>query len=374
MPSILQKIFIDHWDNFYNTFHSNIRPIVKHEIDKFIGCKDFTKGYALYICPKCDNTHFVPFTCKSRICSSCGSKYQMDRASFVRAKLINCYHWHIVFTIPKELRAILAKNRHLLDCLFRASADVVLFAFYSRNKTHSFTPGIVSAIHTFGRDLKWNPHIHMLVSKSALGNFKSYRDFEYINYELLRKSWQKLLIQYLNIASPNIVPKYLADSLYSNNKDGFYVNAPYGKKQNTSVVINYLIRYISKAPIAQKRILCYDGAFVTFCYDRHEDGQHVEERVSVFDFIKKIIRHIHEKYFNCLRYYGVYAKKHHLMKKMVLMFKHEKKTRLLTFKLRCLASFGRNPLRCEHCDEQLDFAYLVRDGTIYFTNHQINNI
>ena len=52
MHSFLQKVFIDHWDNFYNTFQSQISPIVKHEIDKFIACKDFSKGYALYICHK----------------------------------------------------------------------------------------------------------------------------------------------------------------------------------------------------------------------------------------------------------------------------------------------------------------------------------
>ena len=366
MPSILQKIFKDNWSNFHNTFNEYIRPAVTNEVEKFLACKDLKNGYAVYICPTCDHTHFVPFTCKSRMCPSCGSKYQMDRASFVKAKLLNCFHWHIVFTIPKELRIILAKNRELLDCLFRASADVVLFAFHSRNKANSFTPGIVSAIHTFGRDLKWNPHIHMLVSKTALGNFNSFRNFSYINYELLRKSWQKLLIQYINVVKPNIIPKYLANSLYSNNKNGFYVHAPYSKNQDTSIIINYLIRYISKAPIAQKRILNYDGQFVTFCYDRHEDGLHVEEKVSVFEFIQKIIRHIHEKYFNCLRYYGVYAKKHHLMKKMILMFKYEKKTRLRTFKLRCLATFGRNPLRCENCGKQLDFAYFIRDGTIFF--------
>ncbi|MEA1901753.1 MAG: transposase zinc-binding domain-containing protein [Thermodesulfobacteriota bacterium] len=35
-----------------------------------IGCGDPSNGYAEYVCPQCGNKKQVPFTCKSRFCTS----------------------------------------------------------------------------------------------------------------------------------------------------------------------------------------------------------------------------------------------------------------------------------------------------------------
>jgi hypothetical protein len=45
------------------------------------------------------------------------------------------------------------------------------------------------------------------------------------------------------------------------------------------------------------RIDSYDGNFVTFHYNRHEDNQYIEETLPVLDFIRRIIQHIPEKHF-----------------------------------------------------------------------------
>ena len=39
--------------------------------------------------------------------------------------------------------------------------------------------GLITVIHTFGRDLKWNPHIHALVS---LGGFTKNFTFKKLDY------------------------------------------------------------------------------------------------------------------------------------------------------------------------------------------------
>lgn len=65
------------------------------------------------------------------------------------------------------------------------------------NKKEEFIPGIVTVIHTFGRNLKWNPHIHMIVTEGGTGNCTEWRNIRYISYEALRKRWQKLLLDQL---------------------------------------------------------------------------------------------------------------------------------------------------------------------------------
>ncbi len=46
----------------------------------------------------------------------------------------------------------------------------ILRLFHNDNKIELFTPEFICVLHTFGRDLKWNPHNHCLVSDGGVGN------------------------------------------------------------------------------------------------------------------------------------------------------------------------------------------------------------
>ena len=49
--------------------------------------------------------------------------------------------------------------------------------------------GMISTLHTFGRDLKWNPHIHALVPELVYDNRKKYlKHINHFDYESLRKT------------------------------------------------------------------------------------------------------------------------------------------------------------------------------------------
>ena len=69
--------------------------------------------------------------------------------------------------------------------------------------------------------------------------------------------------------------------------------------------------------MAQSRILDYDGSYVTYYYERHEDGKRIEEKIHVYEFIKLLIKHIPDKNFKVVRYYGIYAKEHKPYKKLI---------------------------------------------------------
>ena len=104
-------------------------------------------------------------------------------------KLVNVTHRHCVFTIDENLRESFLKDRSLLDCLFHSVNSVISRMFYKMNKSKNFTPGFIMVLHTFGRDLKWNPHIHCLVCEEALDTKKNkMKNFSFISCEKLRKT------------------------------------------------------------------------------------------------------------------------------------------------------------------------------------------
>ncbi len=253
------------------------RPVVVKNVDRMINCGDPSFGGAMYACSHCGFMKFVPFRCKSRFCPTCGVKYSQERSTSMSFKLIHCSHRHCVFTIDEELRHFFLEDRSLLDCLFQAVRSVVLRMFYNLNKSKNFVPGFVCVLHTFGRPLEWNPHIHCIITEGGFSDDGFWRVVKHFNYTLLRKSFQTAL---LNEMEHHIGPSFkkIKAQIYHKDKNGFYI---YAKPNlcDPKTVAKYICRYLGRPIIALKRIDSYDGESVTFHYNRHEDNVYVERNL-----------------------------------------------------------------------------------------------
>lgn len=360
--NILQRIFIEHYEVIKYVLHP--RPSVMENIDRMIHCGDPSFGGAMYLCPHCGKMKFVPFRCKSRFCPSCGVKYGQERSTSMSFKLIHFTHRHCVFTIDEELRHFFLEDRSLLDCLFQAVRSVFLRLFHKINKSKNYVPGFICVLHTFGRPLEWNPHIHCLITEGGFSDDGSWRTVKHFNYTCLRKSFQTAL---LNELEQHIGPSFKKTKsyIYQKDKNGFYV---YAKPSlcDTDTVIKYISRYLGRPVIALKRIDSYDGQTVTFHYNRHEDDVYVQKSLPVLDFIQLLIQHIPEKNFKMTRYYGLYArrrKKDDSLHKAIHESKHNILRSFTKWRTNILLSFGYDPLNCPDCNTEMQFVEL-------FHNHQ----
>jgi len=226
-------------------------------------------------------------------------------------------------------------------------------------------------LHTFGRDLKWNPHIHALISEGGAGNFTPWRPVKHFNYTFLRNAFRKVLLEKMTSA---IGPSFrkVKNDIYKNHAEGFYVRA----KPNLctpDVTIKYINRYLGRPVIATSRIDKYDGDNVTFHYTRHEDNKTIEECVPALDFIKRLIVHIPEKHFKMLRYYGIYAK-HHKQEKKLRRCISSQKLEFLRFlqdwRNSILLTFGYDPLRCPDCGTSMSVLEVNYKKTALFEQYR----
>lgn len=277
-------------------------------------------------------------------------------------KCYNCKHRHIVFTISDYLWDFFRQDRKLIYLLFQASSLTILSWFKDNYKFENYTPGFISILHTYGRDLKWNPHIHIILTEGAMGKFTIFKKFEFISYNALRKRFQKILLVLLEKRFGKKQFKTLKNFIYKKSNKGFYVYA--GKKNSSSTkdMVEYAIRYAGKPAMAESRIIDYDGEFVTFWYQRHEDNKFVTERIHVYDFFKRLIIHIPEQNFKTVRYYGIYSKKQKFHDKMIMLIKphtHRLRNILCTWRMMLLKDFDIDPISCPKCGNQMIWQYRV---------------
>ena len=360
--NVLQQIFTDYYEEIEYTLHP--RKTEMENIDKMIHCGDPSFGGAMYGCPHCGNLKFVPFRCHSRFCPTCGNKYAMERTTSMSFKLVNVTHRHCVFTIDKSLREFFLKDRSLLDFLFHSANSVITRMFYKMNKSKNFTPGFIMVLHTFGRDLKWNPHIHCLISEGGYSDDGVWRNVKHFDYTFLRNAFRTALLNEMESKIGSSFKKVKA-KCYREHQQGFYV---YAKPNlcDPRIVVKYIGRYLGRPVIATSRIDKYDGEMVTFHYNRHEDEQYIEETIPAMEFIQRLIRHIPEKHFKMIRYGGIYARHREIDSKLyraISKSKHHIYHSFNQWRTAILSSFGYDPLVCPDCQHRMEFLEL------YF-NHQ----
>lgn len=360
--NVLQQIFIDYYEEIEYILHP--RKTEMENIDKMIHCGDPSFGGAMYGCPHCGKLKFVPFRCHSRFCPTCGNKYAMDRTISMSFKLVNVTHRHCVFTIDENLREFFLKDRSLLDCLFHSVNSVITRMFFKMNKSKNFTPGFIMVLHTFGRDLKWNPHIHCLISEGGYSDDGFWRNVKHFDYTFLRNVFRTALLNEMESKIGSSFKKVKA-KCYREHQQGFYV---YAKPNlcDPRIVVKYIGRYLGRPVIATSRIDKYDGEMVTFHYNRHEDEQYIEETIPAMEFIQRLIRHIPEKHFKMIRYGGIYARHREIDSKLyraISKSKHHIYRSFNQWRTAILSSFGYDPLVCPDCQHRMEFLEL------YF-NHQ----
>ena len=356
--NVLQKIFDDHYEELQYLLRP--RQSVMENVDRMLNCGDPSFGGAMYGCTNCGNMKFVPFRCKSRFCPTCGNKYSIDRTQSMSFKILNAQHRHCVFTIDENLRDFFLKDRSLLNCLFSAVNQVISHMFHSMNKSMNFTPGYILVLHTFGRDLKWNPHIHCLLSEGGVADNGKWRNVTHFNYTYLRNAFRTVLLNELekHISDPSF--KKIKAACYREHKQGFYVYAK-PNKCKPNIVIKYIGRYLGRPVIATSRIDKYDGNSVTFHYNRHEDNKYVEETIPALEFIERLIRHIPEKHFKMIRYYGVYARHKKSDNKLRRAISPEVRNYLISrnrWRNNIFRYFGYDPLCCPNCSKTMIYLEL----------------
>lgn len=356
----IKKIFADHWDTVLAKHKNRIPDYVVDVVNQMLACRDPERlGYAKYACPEHPKQfRVVPHSCKSRFCNSCGVLQNNEWIHKALSLLPNATYYHLTFTVPDYLWYFFKEHIELLDYLFKATAKTILTWFKQRKIIPALCPGL----HSFGKDLKFNSHIHMILSAGGIMQAKGKFIWKSINFlpydKMIKERFRAILLQYLK----PYLDKELKEMLYSLNWY-VYVNM---RILDVEFTAQYIGRYAKKPPLAETRITGYDGRFVTFFYQERSKPGPTYSKLNVEEFILKLIQHILPPQFRMIRYYGLLANRVSRQFRGIIskLLKYIQNFKVLPrWRQRQIKLTGIDPLTCPVCGKEMilkEVAFLSR--------------
>ncbi len=366
---------------------------IESSIVKFLACRDIKKGFVSYKCPTCHSVHKLTLSCKSKLCPCCGYAYSQKWTDNTKKNILDIEHRHVLFTIPKECREFFFYDRSLLNKLATAVNKIFKYQFhntYDKNKRvnkiskHSknyFTDsdivhyGLITVIHTFGRDLKWNPHIHAIVSLGGFTKNFKYKTLKYFNVNTIAGQWKYLVCDIISKGNypdddiANKAKKTVSDIYNKNTR--FFFNIADSDINNPAGMIQYLGRYLARSPIAEYKITEITDNEVTFFYnDLKNDKKQTYVTMEINKFIQQVLIHLPPKNFKAISRFGFYARR--INEKLKNVIKSYKKyfysSRFSFYQKQIFRTFGVNPFYCFQCNIKMKiyqfYHFLDTNGVI----------
>jgi hypothetical protein len=297
----------------------SLMPRQRQALCAILRCRTAALGGHLDVCDRCDLSRPSYNSCRDRHCPKCQAVAQHRWLEARRRRILPVHHFHVVFTLPAELRALLRYNGSLLfDTLFRAATSTLLTLGKDPARLGAKL-GITAVLHTWSRDLSFHPHLHCVVTGGGLdddGRWKATRPGYLFPVRVLGKMFRgKFLAAVrdlhrrgkLHLDGPlrDLAPPGRFDTLIDRLHQKpwlVYCKPPFG---SADAVYAYLGRYTHRIAISNRRIVDVRPDAVTFVT---RDGK--TTTLPSTTFLRRFLSHVLPKGFVRIRHYGLLASSH----------------------------------------------------------------
>lgn len=277
-------------------------------------CRTAALGGHLDVCTRCGHQAPAYNSCRNRHCPKCQSLAQAKWIEQRRQRIIPTKYFHVVFTLPGELRALARMNpKEMLDLVLESAARTLL-DFGRRHLRAQL--GVTAVLHTWTRDLRFHPHAHCIVTAGGLddhGHWRRARSRYLFPVKAMSEVFRGKLLEglarlYHRRALQLVGPcAALADTeIFNQLKDRLYrkewvvyAKRPFGGPDQ---VFRYLGRYTHRVGLSNQRLVSFDEQNVCF---RTKHGN--TTTVDAVEFVRRFLLHVLPTGFVKIRHYGLVA-------------------------------------------------------------------
>lgn len=293
----------DRWPGGLSERQYSVLNLIAH-------CRTEVLGRLALACGDCGHLEVAPRSCGNRHCPLCLGARQARWAEAVCALLPEAAHFHVVFTLPEELEGIYRANfRAMTEIFFRAAGSTL--ETFARNNW-GMEAGAVAVLHTWGRTLRWHPHIHMLVPAGGFrpgrAGFARARENYLFPVRAMSAVFRATFLRALSGARDIAWPAPPADPAARRAWMRQLAAKPwviYSKPtmRRTRAVVRYLARYTSRTAVSNGRIRP-DGDGALLDYHDHRDGRNKTMRLGLTELFRRFAAHIAPRGLRRIRYRG----------------------------------------------------------------------
>ena len=280
-------------------------PSQKKALDDIAACMTAEMGGHQYQCRDCEHSFWVYHGCRNRACPACHGRQTRDWLEARQAELLPCDYYHLVATVPEEMRPLFLSDQKVMYALFMRTVAGAVIDLCRDRKYLGASPGILMLLHTWTGQMGYHPHVHLLVTGGGVSDDG--------------QGWCEPAGQFLvpvKALSRLIVARF-RDALKKAKPDAFN-HVPrktwkqpwcsfckhYGRAKQA--VMDYLARYVFRIAITNARIVAMDDTHVTFKYKQRDTGEWQPCRLTGVEFLRRFLMHVLPKGFHKLRYYGLW--------------------------------------------------------------------
>jgi Putative transposase/Transposase zinc-binding domain len=278
-------------------------------------CRTAALGGHVDVCRACGYERPAYNSCRNRHCPKCQALAQERWIAARSGRLLPVRHFHVVFTLPSELRPVAKFRRaELFDALFAAASETLLELGRSRLSAQL---GITMVLHTWTRDLRLHPHVHALVTAGGLDDraeqWKPSSRKYLFPVKAMRKLLQGKMMDALrrlhergvfsgfdDFADPEGFDRLMAR--IAKSKWVVFAKKPF---RDAHFVLRYLGRYTHRVAISSSRLVHVSDDAVTF---RTKDGKTVT--LPPVEFLRRFLLHVLPDGLHKIRHFGLYSGAH----------------------------------------------------------------
>jgi hypothetical protein len=285
-----------------------LRPEERAALRAIEQCRTARLGGHLDVCTSCGLEQPSYNSCRNRHCPKCQALAQARWIDKRLERLLPVHYFHVVFTLPAELRAVAKRHRdRVFDMLFASAAETLTALAHDPERLGAEL-GITMVLHTWTRALLFHPHVHAIVTggglsrdeKRWIGTRRSFLFPVRVMGALFRG---KMLAALRRAHACGRVDLHGVDLGALHRKPWIvYAKRPFGGPEQ---VIRYLGGYTHRVGISNHRLLSMDDRGVTF---RTKNAKSVT--VAPQELLARFIQHVLPPGFVKIRHYGLHSARH----------------------------------------------------------------
>jgi len=298
------EIFHRHGPAYRVRYGGRMLPSHRKAMRDIERCRTPELGGHVYSCATCEETIYQYHSCRDRHCPKCQNGKAQQWLEQRQADLPAARYFMLTFTLPGELRSVARSHQRLFyHLLFRSSADAIQ-KLGRDPRLVGGRMGMVSVLHTWGRNLAYHPHVHSLVPGGGVtmdGAWLRSRANFLLPVKALSKVFRAKFRDGLRRRAPEIFAQISPDVW---KKEWVVHSQPVG---NGLRALKYLAPYIFRVAISNRRIVKLADGNVTFRYRTTDTGKLRTCKLPAGEFIRRFLQHVLPKGLVKVRYYGFLA-------------------------------------------------------------------